>query len=288
MKSVLLSLSIQKKREQKRNPRRNAAAAAAAASVSVFAGSTWAKKCVLRLLPWGQTSGQRCHRGTEPRARRPPEQAARSSCEFWYGFPEGSRGERINYRPHYIHFSSRCCLHTCTIRIADLIPDWICPKWTIPVTPTTSSIPSQWLGFENLSLVSWPQALAPDAQLENKPELKNMGKNKTSRSGIGTVLVNLPTSWCWGWWCPRRWGAQWASRRLLAGSLCACSCRTWPPSSYWRPPRSRRSCCACGSWTSRAAPPAWCGSPGRRPRLARCRSSCSWRRFGRYPRSSGR
>ena len=52
--------------------------------------------------------------------------------------------------------------------MADLIPDWICPKCTTPVTPTTSRSPSQWLGRENLSLVSWPQALAPEAQLKER------------------------------------------------------------------------------------------------------------------------
>ena len=33
-----------------------------------------------------------------------------------------------------------------TILMADLSPDWICPRCTTPVTPSTSSTPSQWFG----------------------------------------------------------------------------------------------------------------------------------------------
>ena len=56
-------------------------------------------------------------------------------------------------------------LHTCAIRKADRKPDWICPKCTTPVTPTTSSMPSQWFGFENWSSFSGPHGFAPLPQL---------------------------------------------------------------------------------------------------------------------------
>ena len=52
-------------------------------------------------------------------------------------------------------------------RIADRNPDWICPKCTTPVTPTTSNIPSQWFGLVNFSSFSTPQAFAPDPQLND-------------------------------------------------------------------------------------------------------------------------
>ena len=55
---------------------------------------------------------------------------------------------------------------TCAILKADRKPDWIWPRCTTPVTPTTSSIPSQWLGFENWSSFSGPQGLAPEPQLQ--------------------------------------------------------------------------------------------------------------------------
>ena len=51
------------------------------------------------------------------------------------------------------------------MRIADRSPDWIWPKWTTPVTPTTSSIPSQWFGTENWWSRSKPHGLAPEPQL---------------------------------------------------------------------------------------------------------------------------
>ena len=50
--------------------------------------------------------------------------------------------------------------------MADLRPDWIWPRCMTPVTPTTSSIPSQWLGLLNLLSFSSPQGLAPEPQLE--------------------------------------------------------------------------------------------------------------------------
>ncbi len=37
---------------------------------------------------------------------------------------------------------------------------------TVPVTPTTSKFPSQWLGLLNLSSFSGPHGLAPDPQLK--------------------------------------------------------------------------------------------------------------------------
>lgn len=63
-------------------------------------------------------------------------------------------------------FVTNWWITTCAILIADRNPDWIWPKWRTPVTPTTSSIPSQWLGIENWSSRSNPQGLAPDPQLE--------------------------------------------------------------------------------------------------------------------------
>lgn len=61
-----------------------------------------------------------------------------------------------------------CIQFTCAIRIADRRPDWICPKCTTPVTPTTSSIPSQWFGLVNWSSFSGPHGFAPDPQLYEK------------------------------------------------------------------------------------------------------------------------
>jgi len=60
----------------------------------------------------------------------------------------------------------QCAALTCAILKADRKPDWIWPRCTTPVTPTTSSIPSQWLGFENWSSFSGPQGLAPEPQLQ--------------------------------------------------------------------------------------------------------------------------
>lgn len=57
-------------------------------------------------------------------------------------------------------------VRTCAIRMADRRPDWIWPKCTTPVTPTTSSIPSQWFGLENWSSFSGPHGFAPLPQLK--------------------------------------------------------------------------------------------------------------------------
>lgn len=59
-----------------------------------------------------------------------------------------------------------CGALTWAILKAERKPDWIWPRCTTPVTPTTSSIPSQWLGFENWSSFSGPQGLAPEPQLK--------------------------------------------------------------------------------------------------------------------------
>lgn len=61
---------------------------------------------------------------------------------------------------------TECTALTWAILKADRKPDWIWPRCTTPVTPTTSSIPSQWLGFENWSSFSGPQGLAPEPQLQ--------------------------------------------------------------------------------------------------------------------------
>lgn len=67
------------------------------------------------------------------------------------------------------HLTGRFIEITCAILRAERKPDWIWPRWTTPVTPTTSNIPSQWLGFENWSSFSGPQGLAPEPQLNTKP-----------------------------------------------------------------------------------------------------------------------
>ncbi len=51
------------------------------------------------------------------------------------------------------------------ILMAERRPDWIWPRCTTPVTPTSSNIPSQWFGFENWSSLSGPQGFAPEPQL---------------------------------------------------------------------------------------------------------------------------
>ena len=95
----------------------------------------------------------------------------------------------------------QCAALTCAILKADRKPDWIWPRCTTPVTPTTSSIPSQWLGFENWSSFSGPQGLAPEPQLQNShvsltiPMFRNFVEprvlciNKKSRVQLHTKML---------------------------------------------------------------------------------------------------
>jgi hypothetical protein len=50
------------------------------------------------------------------------------------------------------------------------------------VTPTTSSIPSQWLGFENWSSFSGPQGLAPEPQLNTRTQSKQFHQNYATKN----------------------------------------------------------------------------------------------------------
>ena len=81
---------------------------------------------------------------------------------FWCGYPV-SNHKYVRNLNKAAHQTSTL---TWTILMADFNPDWICPKCMTPVTPTISSIPSQWLGLLNLSSFSSPQGLAPDPQLK--------------------------------------------------------------------------------------------------------------------------
>lgn len=58
-----------------------------------------------------------------------------------------------------------CGCGTWAIRMAPRRPDWIWPRCTTPVTPTTSSMPSQWFGLLNWSSFSGPHGFAPEPQL---------------------------------------------------------------------------------------------------------------------------
>lgn len=73
------------------------------------------------------------------------------------------------------------CVLTCAIRMADRRPDWIWPKCTTPVTPTTSSIPSQWFGLENWSSFSGPHGFAPLPQLKFENQI---AKNASIRLSV--------------------------------------------------------------------------------------------------------
>ena len=99
-----------------------------------------------------------------------PALERRCSCESWYDFPEILKYLKITFLKYWEtsdinHVNTLSYLFTWTIRIADRRPDWIWPRWTTPCTPTTSSIPSQWFGFVNLSSFSGPHAFAPEPQL---------------------------------------------------------------------------------------------------------------------------
>lgn len=156
-----------------------------------------------------RTSGRQRRRGFAPTARRQLARGCRNGDESWCGHPK-------KFVENFIKLLSGVELSkllTCAIRIADLRPDWIWPKWTTPVTPTTSSIPSQWLGLENASSFSGPHGLAPDPQLQEaiiKPQLTKPSNKSTSR--------------CSRWWFLQQVEVQLIFRQLPIEFLCAGPC----------------------------------------------------------------
>lgn len=121
--------------------------------------------------PLGQTSIQQHRTDFEPTALHRLVRGCRSVNGSWCDHPANypTRAYWISYESgnNYHNGGEISWWNTWAIRIADRSPDWIWPKWTTPVTPTTSSIPSQWFGLENWSSFSGPHGLAPEPQLQH-------------------------------------------------------------------------------------------------------------------------
>lgn len=124
-------------------------------------------------VPWVLNWIRQLRRVAAATVRHPPEPSYRHSNRFWCAHPidedTSARGKYAaivlapiaNVQVKYDGMR----IITCAIRMAERRPDWIWPKWTTPVTPTSSSIPSQWFGFEKWSSFSMPHGFAPLPQL---------------------------------------------------------------------------------------------------------------------------